>query len=172
MTLRLALDQNFPTPLIKAAKPWLGAIELRHTFEIDPRLSVMDDWELLIALLHHPDGYAGVVTSDGRMLGQARELAALQQTGLSLVVAEGSGHDPVKATGLVLTHITHIAGQIAKKKSQIWALGSHAPRPKGPRDYLGIIASRGGKSIDQAFNEARVDEATLRRNPLEPRRVR
>lgn len=38
MTLRLALDENFPTPLIKAAKPWLGAIELRHLFEIDPRL--------------------------------------------------------------------------------------------------------------------------------------
>lgn len=126
----------------------------------------MDDWELLIALMHHSDGFAGVVTSDARMLGQPRELAALQQTGLSMVVAEGSGHDPVKATGLVLTHITHIAGQIARKKSQIWALSSHAPRPKGPRDYLGIIASNDGKSIDQAFGEARLDEATLRRNPL------
>lgn len=166
MTLRLALDQNFPTPLIRAARPWLGGIELRHTFELDPRLSKLDDWELLIALRHHPDGYSGVVTADGRMLGQARELAVLHQTGLSLVVAEGAGHDPVKATGLVLTHITHIAGQIARNRSQIWSLGSHAPRAKGPRDYLGVIASKTGTSIEQAFGEARVDDATLKRNPL------
>jgi len=168
MTLRLALDQNFPTPLIKAAKPWLGTIELRHTFEIDPRLSALDDWELILALHHHSDGYAGLVTADGRMLGQARELAVLQQTGLSLVVAEGSGHDPVKATGMVLTHITHIAGQIAAKKSQIWAFGSYAPRPKVPRDYLGMIASKGGTSIEQAFREARLEEAVVRRDPLAP----
>lgn len=89
MKLRLALDQNFPTPLIFAAKPWLGAIELRHTHEIDPRLSDLDDWELLIALRQHADGYAGMVTADGRMIEQAKELAVLQQTGLSLVVAEG-----------------------------------------------------------------------------------
>lgn len=166
MILRLALDQDFPTPLIRAAKPWLGTIELRHTFEIDPRLSVMDDWELILALQHHADGYAGLVTADGRMLGQARELAALQQTGLSLVVVEGSGNDPVKATGLVLTHITHIATQIAAKKSQIRSFGSHAPRPKGPWDYLGMIASKEGRSVEQAFRQARPDEATLRRDPL------
>jgi hypothetical protein len=90
MTVRLALDQNFPTPLIKAAKPGLGAVELRHTFEIDPRLSVMDDGELILALHYHSDGYVGLVTADGRVLGQARELAALHQAGLSLDGAAGS----------------------------------------------------------------------------------
>lgn len=168
MTVRLALDQNFPTPLIKAAKPWLGAIELRHTHEIDPRLSELDDWELLLALLHHPDGYVGMITADARMIEQAKELAVLQQTGLSLVVAEGSGHDPVKATGLVLTHISHIVGQIGRKKSKIWSLSSHAPLPKVPRDYLGQLASKEKVSIEQIFAAARVDDATLGRDPLAP----
>jgi hypothetical protein len=43
------------------------------------------------------------------MLQLPRELAAMMQTKLTVVVAEGSGHDPVKATGLLFAHLGGIA---------------------------------------------------------------
>ena len=40
-TLRLALDQNVPTPLINAVRAYLPSnLELQSLHEIDPRLSV------------------------------------------------------------------------------------------------------------------------------------
>lgn len=170
MTIRLALDQNFPDTIIRALEDSFVEVELRPVRLIDPRLSVLDDWQLLLALHHHPDGYAGMITADARMLGLSRELATLQQTGFSLIVAEGSGHDPLKATGLVLTHLSHVAGQIDRKKPRIWMLSSRAPLPRTPRDYLGELASRAKVSAAELFAAAKVDDATLGRDPLVGRR--
>jgi len=48
--LRLALDQNFPTPLINAVRGYLPVdIEVLSLREIDPRLSDLDDRPLFIA---------------------------------------------------------------------------------------------------------------------------
>lgn len=48
-TLRLALDQNFPTPLINAVRVYLPTnLELQSLHEIDPRLSDLDDRPLII----------------------------------------------------------------------------------------------------------------------------
>lgn len=42
--LRLALDQNFPTPLINAVGNYVPSdLEVRSLHEIDPRLSDLDD---------------------------------------------------------------------------------------------------------------------------------
>ena len=50
-TLRLALDQNFPTPLINAVRAYLPSnLELQSRHEIDPRLSHLDDRPLIIGL--------------------------------------------------------------------------------------------------------------------------
>lgn len=170
MTYRFVLDQNFPTPLMKAARPALGGLDLRHTFEIDPRLSELDDWELILAVHHHREEFVGIVTADRRMLGQARELAVLQQTGISLVVAEGSGHDPVKAAGLVLTHIGQISSQLTPGKSQIWSLASQGPRPQRPVDYVGKLAAKLGRSTAETLREAEIDNEMLSRDPLTQRR--
>ena len=52
-TLRLALDQNFPTPLIGAITDYLPVdIELKSLRRIDPRLSELDDRTLFLALHH------------------------------------------------------------------------------------------------------------------------
>lgn len=166
MIPRLALDQNFPTPIVKALQGSIVEVELRHVYEIDARLSRLDDWELLLALRHHADGYAGLVTTDARMLAQPRELAALNQTRLSLVVAEAAGHDPVRATGLVLTHLPRISGLIDPERAQIWTLTAHTPTPKTPWDHLGRIASKQKRSTSELFGEAKLDERTLAGDPL------
>ncbi len=170
MTLRLALDQNFPTPIVKALQASIVEVQMHPVFEIDPRLSRLDDWELLLALRHHPSGYAGLITTDARMLSQSRELAVLQQTKLSLVVAEGSGHDPVKATGLVLTHLPRIAGLIQPDKAQVWSLSANTPPAKTPRDLLGQIAAKHKISYNELFSSVSLDDALLARDPLGKRR--
>lgn len=58
--LRLALDQNFPTPLINAVRLYLPAgIEVQSRREIDARLSDLDDRRLFLAL--HQLGWAGLI---------------------------------------------------------------------------------------------------------------
>lgn len=104
-----ALDQNFPQPLVQSVQPYLADVELVPIRAIDVRLTDAEDWEILLALQHHARAWDGLVTTDSSMLNQARELAVVRQTNLSLVVAHDSGHDPIKATGLLLAHIDYIA---------------------------------------------------------------
>jgi hypothetical protein len=88
-TLRLALDQNFPTPLIGAVIDYLpGDIEMKSLRRIDPRLSELDDRTLFLAL-HHL-GWHGLVTNNYKMLDVPAELAAIVRTQAVVVAIEVS----------------------------------------------------------------------------------
>lgn len=67
-----ALDHNYPAPIIEQAKPFLSGVELVFIGEIDSRLSELDDWELLLALHHHPREWDGMISNDTSMLDQER----------------------------------------------------------------------------------------------------
>ncbi len=105
-----ALDQNFPQPIVSALSEFMAEAELVALADIDARLADLDDWEVLLALHHHEREWDGLLTTDTGMLSLPRELAVLMQTRLTLVVAHAAGHDPLKATGLVLTYLPWIAG--------------------------------------------------------------
>lgn len=90
-----ALDHNYPAPIIEQAKPFLSGVELVFIGEIDSRLSELDDWELLLALHHHPREWDGMISNDTSMLDQERELAVLGYTHLTLVAPVAAGHDPI-----------------------------------------------------------------------------
>ena len=97
-TLRLALDQNFPTPLIGAVTDYLPVdIEIKSLHRIDPRLSELDDRTLFLAL-HHL-GWHGLVTNNCKMLDLPAELAAIVPAQAVVVAVEGLGHDPLPAVG-------------------------------------------------------------------------
>lgn len=52
--LRLALDQNFPTPIISAVRPYLPPeIELTHVHKLDSRLSDLTDRVVAVEGLGH-----------------------------------------------------------------------------------------------------------------------
>jgi hypothetical protein len=73
-TLRLALDQNFPTPLIGAVTDYLpDDIEIKSLRRIDPRLSELDDRTLFLTL-HHL-GWHGLVTNNYKMRRTGRDRA-------------------------------------------------------------------------------------------------
>ena len=84
--LRLALDQNFPIPLITAVSAYIPQdIKLTHITNIDPRLSELSDRKLFIALRQL--GYDGLVTNNYKMLSVPEELAAIVKTKAVVVAA-------------------------------------------------------------------------------------
>src|SRR4051812_36910333 len=101
MSRLFALDQNFPNPIVSVLAEFQTDAELVRVDQIHERMAMLDDWELLLALHHHAQPWDGLITTDSSMLNQGRELAALIQTKLTLVVALEAGHNPVKASGLL-----------------------------------------------------------------------
>jgi hypothetical protein len=131
MPRRLALDQNFPEPIVDGLADWLASdAELVPIRRIDDRMATLDDWEVLLALHSDNSEWDGLITTDAKILSLPRELAVLCQTKLTLVVAEAVGHDPIKATGLVLAHITRICEQTRPDTAQVWRLRRAPSRPK------------------------------------------
>lgn len=161
-----ALDQNFPQPLVNAMAPFMPEVELVPIRVIDPRLADMEDWEVLLALHHHARPWDGLVTTDSSMLNQARELAVLRQATLTLVVAHDAGHDPIKATGLLLAHIDYIARRTTPEEPQIWKLTA-ANRPgHDPWEFLERAAQHQHRDADELWQEARLTDEELAEDPL------
>lgn len=60
--VRLALDQNFPEPILNALGRFIPEAELVPLRKIDQRLPTLDDRALVIAL--HQLDYQGLVTNN------------------------------------------------------------------------------------------------------------
>jgi hypothetical protein len=119
-----ALDRNFPQPIVSVLSDFQADATLVPLDAIDPRLSTLDDWELLLALHHHADPWDGLITTDSSMLTQGPELAALIQTKLTLVIAMESGHNPVKASGLLFAYLAGISQRTTPERPQVWRLNA------------------------------------------------
>lgn len=164
--LRFALDQNFPTPAVKALREYLIEAELVSVRDIDPRLARMDDWELLLSLHHRIPRYDGLVTTDSSMIRLPRELCVLLQTKLKLVVAEEAGHDPLKATGLVFAYLPQICRQSKPNSAQIWTLRASLRTPVDPWEHLAGIAKREKKTATELHEHHKLTSDRLARDPL------
>lgn len=140
--------------------------ELVPVGDIDPRLTEVDDWELLLALHHHERDWDGLITTDSGMLSIPRELSVLMQTGLTLVVAAAAGHDPLKATGLVLAYLPWVAAHSEDGLPQVWVLRA-ANRPhEDPWDWLSKVAQRRGTTATALYDEEKLTDVELSQNPL------
>ena len=137
---RFGLDQNFPTPIIDALRDYIVEAELVPISHIHPRLPTLDDWQLLFALSEQLPVCAGLITTDNSMLLQDRELATLIQAKLTLIVADAAGDDPIKATGLLLTHLPWIARQQHRHQAQVWLLRTSSRPAEDPWERLRRIA--------------------------------
>jgi hypothetical protein len=97
-----ALDENFPYPLIDGLRvAFEDFAELVSLRDISDDLLEVDDWELLLRLHQHERSWDGLITNDEAMLSLAKEMTVLDQTGLTLVVAKGQGHNAIRATGVL-----------------------------------------------------------------------
>jgi hypothetical protein len=153
---RFALDQNFPEPIVLAIVKAVPAAELVPVREIDPSLAEVEDWELLVALRRHPSPWDGLITNDAAMLAQAKEMAILQQTGLTLVIARGEGSNPIRAAGVLLCHLNHICHHTKRDVAQIWNLRVSQKDAEEPTGYLSKIAERQRITVEHLVREHRV----------------
>lgn len=102
--MRLALDQNFPIPLINAVSDFLPSnMHIAHLKSIDRRLSDLDDRSLVIAL--YQSRWDGLITNNYKMLDVPEEVAAIVKTKLTVIAVEGLGHDPLRAVGALLLEL-------------------------------------------------------------------
>jgi hypothetical protein len=124
---RFVLDQNFPWQA--TTLPWPRRIELVRLEDIDARLTAgVEDWEILASLAQRGD-VAGFVTNDARMLGSLYEMIVLQHTRLVLVVTDSVGHDPLRATGLLMVHLSDLAGMSGPMTAKLYPNGRQLRTP-------------------------------------------
>lgn len=100
------------------------------------------------------------------MLSLPKELALLCQTKLTLVVAEAVGHDPIKATGLILAHLGRICEQTRSDRAQMWRLRTNTRPAEDPWDLVTRVADRRGETAADLYARERLKPAELRRSPL------
>jgi hypothetical protein len=161
-----ALDQNFPQPIVEVLSGFMAEAELVAVADIDRRLTDIDDWQLLLALHHHERDWQGLITTDSGMLSMPRELSVLMQTKLTLVVADAAGHDPLKATGLVLAYLPWIAAHTQPDVAQLWVLRSANKPHDDPWSWLEKTAERRGTTAAALYPEEKLSEEELARDPL------
>lgn len=161
-----ALDKNFPQPIVDVLSDFQADATLVPLDAIDPRLSTLDDWELLLALHHHHEPWDGLITTDSSMLSQAAELAALIQAKLTLVVAIASGHNPVKASGLLFAYLAGICQRTRGDRPQVWRLNAVNRAHEEPWDFLKTYARHNDLDIQDVWADARLSDEQLGRDPL------
>lgn len=164
-----ALDQGFPRNIVTALDAAIRKeADLVWIGDIDGRLPDFEDWEILLALHLHQRPWDGLITTDASMISLPREMSVLCQTKLSLVVADSAGHDPLKATGLLLTQLPGICAQTDPTRAQLWVLRSQQRRPSDPWEEIRKIASRRQADPARLYREAKPSDAEMRRDPLRP----
>ena len=166
MSRLFALDQNFPQRIISSLAPYMPEAKLVSIREIHPRMPLIDDWEVILALHHDDSEWDGLITTDSGMLNLPRELATVAQTKLTLVVASASGDDPLKATGLLLAHLPGICKKTRSECGQIWELRTATKAGDDPWKVLSRVAAHRNVDVGELYEAHRLGKADLARNPL------
>jgi hypothetical protein len=98
------------------------------------------------------------------MLSLAKEMTVvLQQTGLTLVVAKGEGHNPIRAVGTLLCHLSHVCHHTVPGEAQIWKLRVAQKNAEPVHGYLDEIAKRAKSTVARITTENRLPAAALKR---------
>lgn len=140
--LVFVLDQNFPRQ--SSEIPWPQPLVLERLPVAHPDLvASVDDWEIILELQHR--GAAGFVTNDAQILNSPRELVALSRTTLTLVVTEGTGHDPLVANGLLQVHLGEIAAD-GNTRPTIYRLRKTGKSVDSPARRLNTLAANRNRS--------------------------
>jgi hypothetical protein len=164
--VRFALDEDFPENVLDVLTTGIPEAEMVPIRHIDPKLRQMDDWRLLLSLYHLGE-WDGIVSTDSSMLRLPRELAVIHQTGLTLVIVERAGHDPIRAAGLLLVHLPMICRKTVRNMGQIWKLNAQSKNHDDPWEELKKISVHRKMSVKDLFQEYRLPKGELQRNPLQ-----
>ena len=108
-SVHFVLDHNFPYQVVHGLD-WPPYLRLSALKDVAPQLvDEPDDWRIVLAAMGDVDGY---ITNGSDLLDGVEEIVALTQTRLALVVTAGVGHNPLRASGLLMTYLSEIAKQV------------------------------------------------------------
>lgn len=163
----LALDHNFPEPVIHALRPWMGNVRLLPLRHIHPVLTTLDDRELIIMLSQL--GLDGLVTLNYKMLRNPRELAAILRTRLPVLAVERVGDDPLRAAGALLLDLPVVARAMQSGASGVFWLRPRGPSAQQPWDLFVDAATRRHEDPQQLYARVRVSDLELKASVLPAR---
>jgi hypothetical protein len=161
-----ALDQNFPQPIVDALTEYIIEAELVPIARIDEQLATLEDWEVMLALHHHERAWDGLITTDANMLALPRELSVLMQTKLTLVVAKESGHDPIKATGLLLAYLPGICQRTQPEQAQVWTLRAVQRSADDPWEKMERVALQRATTASKLYAANKLSSEEIGHDPL------
>jgi hypothetical protein len=142
------LDQNFPQPILdQALELYVPEIDIRALRDFEPRLTAdHEDWEVVLGIFQL--GAEGFITCDDNMLDNPRVVAVIEQTKLTVVSCESSGHDPIVASGLLLAHLPRVRKRHDPETPQVWRLRPTEERPRKVADLKASIERKSGLRVD------------------------
>ncbi|MEX2619205.1 MAG: hypothetical protein WD250_03200 [Egibacteraceae bacterium] len=146
----VALDHNFPEPILDCVRPWLPEVELAWVRSIGPGLGDVEDHELLYALRQH--GYPVLVTNNWKMENDARVLVALERTRMSLLTLKKAGDDAIVATGVLLRDLVPLL-RTEVPRGQIFRASPSRIQPRRALELLKGVAEQQGTSAEQLLKD-------------------
>jgi hypothetical protein len=150
--LHFVLDQNFPVAPL--GMRWPASLRLSRLRDVDPTLvGGHEDWEILYTLNRRGD-VDGFVTNDADMLDPAREMVVLHDSRLVLIVTDGVGHDPIRATGLLMVHLPTIVRRITGRP-EVFVLRPGPLQPLTPGQQIDKLARRARVQANQLISRER-----------------
>jgi hypothetical protein len=158
-----ALDQNFPEPIVDALSQYIEGAQLVPVRRIRPELAEVSDWELLRELHVDQRAWDGLITNDDKMLALAKEMTVLSQTGLTLIVVKGQGHNPIRSTGLLLCHLEHVCHQMTPGAAKVWVLNVQQKKPETAADRLNMIAEKQTTTVAELVKKNELPPDELRK---------
>lgn len=160
----LALDQNFPEPILRCLDEYVVDVRLVPLRSIDARLPTLDDRELVIAL--HQLGWQGLVTNNYRMLKNPKELAAILKTKLTVFAVDRVGDDPIRATGAVLLDLPGALKRVQADRAQVFWMRPRNPQPQDPWELFTVVAGHQQREASDLYSDWQVTDDELARPVL------
>ena len=142
------LDQNFPQPILREAfKRYVPEVRMQPLWDFEPRLTRHhEDWQVILGLAQK--GAEGFISCDDNMLDNPRVVAVIEQTKLTVVSCQATGHDAIVASGLLLAHLPRIGKRHDPDRPQVWRLKPTEERPRKLGDLKDAIERKSGLRVD------------------------
>lgn len=152
----LALDQNFPIPIVTALSEFMTDFSLTPLRDIDPELARLDDRQLMLAL--RQEGFDWLITNNYRMLLNPRELAAVMKAHMKVFAIQGAGGDPLRATGAMLLDLPGALKQAVAGRSQVFWSRPRNPNPREPWELFTRAAEHRHEQASELYEEVKVSD--------------
>jgi hypothetical protein len=155
----VALDQNFPEPILDSLAQFLPDVILVPLRRIHPALTDMPDRRLLLALDRM--GWPVLVTNNYKMMQNPLQIAGLLKTHLTLFVIEGLGHDPIRATGAVLLDLPGALRRRRHDQAEVFWSRPRNPSPQDPWELFQRAAERAHREPGDLYEEMKVTDTEV-----------